>query len=94
MYCTEQTIHCSNSVFDDQENEIQKLTKRINETRDIAEKERCTKTMLEELRILLSCQAYNKEDENCTNCRRVSSLRKTGGEVVLKGIQVAQKYKR
>jgi hypothetical protein len=94
MYCTEQTIHCSISVFDEQEKEIHKLTKRINETKDIAEKERCTGMMLEELRVLLSCQAYNKEDENCVNCRRVSSLRETGGEVVLKGIQVARKLKR
>lgn len=94
MHSSQASIRCPISVFEEQEKEIQKLTKRINATRDIAEKERCTEMMLEELGVLLSCQAYNKKDENCVNCRRVSTLRKTGAEVALKGIQLARKLKR
>ena len=94
MRRTEPSVHCPISVFEEQEKEIQKLTKRINETRDIAGKERYAKMMLEELGVLLSCQAYNEKDENCVSCRRVSSVRKEGGEVALKGIQLARKLKR
>lgn len=93
MRRTEPSVHCPISVFEEQEKEIQELTKRINATRDIAEKERCTEMMLEELGVLLSCEAYNKKDENCVNCRGVSTLRKTGAEVALKGIQLARKLK-
>jgi len=94
MDSSQASIRCPISVFEEQEKEIQKLTKCINATRDIAEKERCTKMMLEELGVLLSCEAYNKKDENCVSCRRVSTLRKRGAEVALKGIQLARKLKR
>lgn len=94
MHRAEPTVRCPIFVFDEQEKEIRKLTKLINTTRDPSDKERYAKMMLEELHVLLSCQGYNEKDENCVNCRSVSSVMIEGGEVALKAIQVARKLKR
>lgn len=93
MHRVEQTVDCPISIFEGQEIELRRITEAINATRDIAEKERYATMMLEELGILLSCQAYNEKDENCVMCHWISSLRKAGAEVVLKGIQLTRKLK-
>ena len=93
MHRIEQSVDCPISIFEGEENEVRRITEAINATKDIAEKERYAKMMLEELGILLSCRAHNERDENCTRCHRISSLRKTGADVVLKGIQLARKLK-
>lgn len=89
----EPTIRCPIFIFEEQEKEILRFTKLVNITKDVAEKEHYAQMMLEELGVLLSCQAYNGKDESCIACRKVSSLRKEGGEVALKGIQLARKLK-
>jgi hypothetical protein len=93
MHRTEQSVDCTISIFEGQENEVRRITEAINATKDIAEKEHYAKMMLEELGILLSCRARNEKDENCVMCHRISSLRKTAADVVLKGIQLARKLK-
>ncbi len=89
----EQSVDCPISIFEGQENELRRITKSVNAAKDIAEKERYAKMMIEELGILLSCRAHNEKDENCVRCHRVSSLRETGADVALKGIQLARKLK-
>jgi len=62
---------------------IKLLTEEINMAEDLTTKAAKARELTEMADTLLSCEDYEEENWNCTNCRRVASLRKEASQIIL-----------
>ena len=69
MEINNQGIKCS--VFLDTEVIIKKAVAKINETKDIRERQYYAQDILLEVGALMSCSNYNSKNQDCLNCHLV-----------------------
>jgi hypothetical protein len=81
-------INCS--IFLSEEKVIKRLTKEINETKNVEQKAVKAQELIDEEDTLLSCKDYNAKNEDCKNCRIISDLRKKTAEIVVKAQKLAR----
>ncbi|MBU4241732.1 MAG: hypothetical protein KKF52_00730 [Nanoarchaeota archaeon] len=75
-------INCP--IFLKREWTIKELTRDINEAKAVSDKAERAVHLKNEVEMLLSCEKYDKKNENCKNCRIISKLRKQTAELLLK----------
>ncbi|MBU4313560.1 MAG: hypothetical protein KJ821_02015 [Actinobacteria bacterium] len=75
-------INCS--IFLKREWTIKELTRDINEAKTISDKAERAGRLKNEVEMLLSCEKYDEKNEDCKNCRTISTLRKQTAELLIK----------
>jgi hypothetical protein len=78
------SIHCPIGLFPRQEEEIARLTQKINQARTAAEKAPWAQALIEAVDVLLACERYDQESLNCRLCRNFSELRRKTAALVVK----------
>jgi hypothetical protein len=79
-------IQCPIGLFSQQEEEISRLTQKINQEQGAGRKAVQALVLIEVVEVLLACQSYDQENQNCLLCRNISQLRfKTYNLVVKAG---------
>ena len=63
---------------------IKELTRDINEAKAVSDKAERAERLKNEVEMLLSCEKYNEQKEDCKNCRVISTLRKQTAELLIK----------
>ncbi len=77
-------INCPIDLFPKQEERIQELTHRINESRRIQQKAELVHALQEEVEVLLRCSASDERNLDCVNCQTVSAIRSQAATLILK----------
>ena len=75
-------INCP--VFLKREWAIKELTRDINEAKTVSDKAERAKQLKHEVEMLLSCEKSNEKNEDCKNCKVISTLRKQTAELLIK----------
>ena len=75
-------INCP--VFLKREWTIKELTCDINEAKTLSEKVERAERLKNEIEMLLSCEKYDEKNEDCKNCKSLSTLRKQTVELLIK----------
>ena len=75
-------INCS--IFLKREWAIKELTRDINEAKIVSDKAERAKQLKHEVETLLSCEKYDKKNEDCKDCKVISTLRKQTAELLIK----------
>lgn len=75
-------INCS--IFLKREWTIKQLTRDINEARNISDKAERADQLKHEVEMLLACEKYDEKNEDCKNCRVISTVRKETAELLIK----------
>jgi len=75
-------INCS--IFLKREWMIKELTRDINEAKGVSDKAERAEQLKNEVGMLLSCDKYDEQNEDCKNCRTISTLRKQTAELLIK----------
>jgi hypothetical protein len=79
-------IQCPIDLFPQQEEEIDRLTQMINQKQTGVQKKPYALALIDAVDVLLACQSYDQQNQNCHLCRNISWLRhKTYGLVVKAG---------
>lgn len=78
----EERINCA--IFQKQEPRIKGSTDMINRAKDPREKIKYAEELLGEVKALLDCPDYKKEDVGCSSCRTIATLRKQTAELIIK----------
>jgi len=71
-------------VFLKREWAIKELTRDINEAKQVSDKAERAEQLKKEVEMLLSCEKYNEEKEDCKNCKTISTLRKQTADLLIK----------
>ena len=82
MAKTRPQINCS--IFLKREWTIKQLTRDINEAKAVTEKAERAEHLKNEVEMLLSCEKYSEKNEDCKNCRVISTIRKETAEFLIK----------
>lgn len=77
-------IHCPIGLFSKKEDEIVRLTGKINQARTAADKCPWAQALMESVQVLLTCEHYDEKLTDCNLCRGVSELRYKTAELVVK----------
>lgn len=77
-------INCPIDLFPKQEERIQELTHRINESRTIQQKAELVHALQEEVEVLLRCSASDERNLDCVNCQTISAVRSQTATLILK----------
>ncbi|MBN1348358.1 hypothetical protein JXJ21_03050 [candidate division KSB1 bacterium] len=80
------TIACP--IFRQQEKTIDRLTRQINQSKDIQEKANAAHELLEETSILLNCEKYDEQSGDCMHCVMISKMRTETAQILLKASQL------
>ena len=75
-------INCP--IFLKREWTIKELTRDINEATTASDKAEEAGRLKNEVEMLLSCEKYDPENEDCKNCKIISTLRKQTAELLIK----------
>jgi len=75
-------INCP--VFLKREWAIKELTRDINEAETVSDKAERAKQLIHEVEMLLSCEKYDQKNEDCKNCKIISTLRKQTAGLLIK----------
>ncbi|GAG14484.1 unnamed protein product, partial [marine sediment metagenome] len=75
-------INCP--IFLKREWTIKALTRDINEAKVVSDKAERANHLKNEVELLLSCEKYDEKNEDCKNCRTISTLRKETAELLMK----------
>lgn len=81
-------IKCPIDLFPRQEAEITRLTHGINKATNAVEKARRAQALVEEVNVLLACQAYDEENLDCHLCHSISQLRHETAALVIKAARL------
>ena len=63
---------------------IKELTRDINEAKTPFDKAEGADRLKNEVEMLLSCEKYDEKNEDCKNCKIISTLRKQTAELLIK----------
>lgn len=74
-------IQCA--IFLKQEPEIKRLTDRINHAQAVHEKAAWAGELQKEVRVLLECPEYKKQNADCRNCHLLALLRQRTADVIM-----------
>lgn len=72
------------SIFLKREWTIKELTRDINEAKVVSDKAERAERLKKEVEMLLSCEKYDENNEDCKNCKTISSIRKQTAELLIK----------
>ena len=75
-------INCP--IFLKREWAIKELTRDINEAKAVSDKAERAARLKDEVEMLLSCEEYGEKNEDCKNCKIISTLRKQAAELLIK----------
>ena len=75
-------INCP--IFLKREWAIKELTRDINEAKAVSDKAERAERLKNEVEMLLSCEKYDRENEDCKDCKVISTLRKQTAELLIK----------
>ncbi len=75
-------INCP--IFLKREWAIKELTRDIDEAKTVSDKAERAKQLKHEVEMLLSCEKNDKKNEECKNCKVISTLRKQTAELLIK----------
>ena len=75
-------INCP--IFLKREWTIKELTRDINQAKTVSDKAERAKHLNHEVKMLLSCEKYDKKKEDCKNCRLISTVRKETAKLLIK----------
>jgi hypothetical protein len=78
-------------IFLKREWTIKELTRDINEVKAVSEKAERAERLKKEVEMLLLCEKYNEKNEDCKNCRMISTLRKQTAELLIKAKGLSDK---
>ncbi|MDP8214992.1 MAG: hypothetical protein P9M10_07360 [Candidatus Euphemobacter frigidus] len=73
-------------IFLKREWTIKELTRDINLSRTASDKAERAVQLKQQVRMLLTCKKYDEKNEDCRNCRVISSLREKTAELLIKRI--------
>ena len=62
---------------------IEQLTHEINCSKDVNAKAEKAPELIKEADALLSCEEYSKDDQECSECHRIASLKKKTAQIIL-----------
>ena len=79
---TKPEINCP--IFLKREWAIKELTRDINEAKTVSDKAERAEHLKNEVEMLLSCEKYDEKNEDCKNCKVISTLRKQTAELLIK----------
>jgi len=79
---TKPEINCP--IFLKREWAIKELTRDINEAKTVSDKAERAEHLKNEVEMLLSCEKYDEKNEDCKNCKVISTLRKQTVELLVK----------
>ena len=71
-------------IFLKREWTIKELTRDINGAKTVADKAERAERLKNQVKLLLACEKYNGKNEDCKNCKAISSLRKQTAELLIK----------
>ena len=80
-------INCP--TFQKQEPVIEEITAKINGAKGVLEKAEFAEELQKEVNVLLSCQDYNEESTDCSNCRFIANVRKRTTDLIIKAKKLA-----
>jgi Mor family transcriptional regulator len=81
-------IQCPIDLFPNQEEEIGRLTEMVNQAQSAAQKKTYAQALIEVVAVLLACQSYDEENQNCRLCHDISGLRHKTYSLVVKAGQL------
>ena len=73
-------IQCAN--FLQHEDKIKTLMRKINAHEKLTGKGPLAEELVDEVKVLLNCEDYNKKKPDCINCHTISAFRKRTAELV------------
>ena len=79
---TKPEINCP--IFLKREWAIKELTRDINEAKTVSDKAERAEHLKNEVEMLLSCEKCDEKNEDCKNCKVISTLRKQTAELLVK----------
>lgn len=79
---TKPEINCP--IFLKREWAIKELTRDINEAKTVSDKAERAEHLKNEVEMLLSCEKCDEINEDCKNCKVISTLRKQTAELLIK----------
>ncbi|MCG2660129.1 MAG: hypothetical protein L6437_07795 [Kiritimatiellae bacterium] len=71
-------------IFLKREWTIKTMTRDINEAKAVSDKAERAQQLKQEVGMLLTCEKYDEKNEDCRNCRIISTLRKQTAELLIK----------
>jgi len=63
---------------------IKQLTRDINEAKVVSDKAERAEELENEVEMLVFCEKYDRENEDCKNCKIISTLRKQAAELLIR----------
>lgn len=84
-------ISCPIGLFPRQEAEVEILTRSINQASGAAQKMPYAQSLIEVVDILLACESFSPDSEDCHFCRNFSELRRKTAALVVKAGQLDQR---
>jgi len=70
-------------IFQSKNEEIEKITKAMNEAKTIERKVYLAKRLISEVEELLSCEHFEKKKAECRICHYIARLRKNTAELII-----------
>ena len=77
------SINCPIGLFPRQEAEMVRLTELINRARSAVDKAPSAELLIQEVDVLLACQAYDDQSVDCHLCREFSQLRRKTAAIIV-----------
>jgi len=77
-------IQCPIDLVPKQEAEVARLTRAINRAPTAAEKSPWAQDLIKAVDVLLACEQYDQESQDCHLCRNFSQLRRKTAALVVK----------
>lgn len=82
-------IKCA--IFQTKNEVIERVTKAINEAKDVKEKAVIAQKLLNEVEELLTCKHFSREKTECKICHYIAQLRKRTANLVIKAKKLKTK---
>lgn len=71
-------------IFKSKNGEIEKITKAINEAKNVKQKAINARKLLNELEDLLACKYFKAEKAECNICRGIAKLRRRTADLIIR----------
>ena len=81
-------IRCLIDLFSRQEEEIIRLTRKINQAHTVIDKEPWAQALIRSAEILVGCVHYDEEATDCRLCRSFAQMRRSVADLVIKAGQL------
>ncbi len=83
-------LECPINLFPRQESEIAGLTQSLNQERGAAGKAAYAQALVDAVKVLVDCQSFDQENNNCSLCQSISQLRLKTYNLVVKAGRISR----